>query len=378
MYANDFSDDDQLDSMDTFRAIGPMATEQPQALPAFNLWHEASYQPQQESFHTTATHKSLEVFEPLSKNFEAFNPFVAAEAMPALPVATLKDAPEWIDRFSSFLSSEGPKQLMSRIEACLEDMGIDFQSKPLKFKIKAVVYASTLPTRIRIQLFKKGDDVLVEFQKREGDSRGNINTFQKVVAELGPEMARPCSGATGKPRCLPVFGQLPPAELPELAPAVESAAAARANVVECLVEMVSSGLDDQVREALSELVRISATGGACVVQQLTLDTVLCHLASADECISRCAAIILANTVQAVTVQRGQTVPLLDTLFEVLENPSTLVNADTKRHVSFAISALAKSHGACFRDAHVRTLSRFCCASDATLRTNINLAQTLVQ
>jgi len=357
------SNEDNSFDGDVFRSVGVMA---PSPATAFehnthafqnmSLYEpEPAFQPSQKSCDPFDTFKG--------PSFDAFSAFSVAAPTPT--EVELKQAPEWVEKYSSFVSSAEPAELYSQIEMCLKNNAIDFESMPHKFKIKAVVYASPLPTRISIRLYQQGGEILCEFQKRDGCSKANMNTFHKVVEYLGQEVACPCTAQAQT--VLPVF------ELPAL-PSIDcvsesSIKTARQSVLKHLAEMITTGFADQLKNALAELVEISFSDSACLVDTLDMGVITQLLASEDEDIVRCAALILANTVNTITTNLGG---LLDPLFEVLQCPASLVSADTKRHVSCVLAVIAQTHGADFSGSHLRTLARFSCAADDTLRNNINL------
>jgi len=278
---------------------------------------------------------------------------------------------------------EDPAKLLRDIQQCLKQHAVDFETSRKKFKIKAVVYASPLPTKLHICIYK-GDsaEIVVEFQKRDGSVSACVQTFQKVVSQLGSRVDRLCAPSQcTQSKTLTCPALSPPPALPPLdTVCVEVVAAAQQKLIEHLMEMVQGGYWDQQKQAVAELVDISSVCGDRLVdcQQGIADVLLGLLASDDEDIVRCAALILANTVTAIAPLCQDVGQLLDSMFDVLESPGSLVNADTKRHMTQALGSIAQTHGKHFSEQHLSALRRYSSTSDATLRENIGYVESVLK
>lgn len=307
--------------------------------------------------------------------------YVGIGASQAVP-AQVKAAPAFLNLNTTCSSQQTPAEVWDRIQELLREREIDFTANDSKLKIDAVVYDPTLPSRFRVRVYRgENGGSIVAFQKRDGCHQAYHRLFAAVAADIGDN---------GKRITICSLEALP---LPDdddsddsAGPADDDALCLDDNVhalIDNLIELIGSGYADQEKQAAAALVELSASHHLQVYKYSSMIQVLLRLLrSPDEDVVRCAALIFANIAPHCSSEAEADVAenLLGPLFSVLTTPSTIVNRDTKRHVSEAMITLFETFSGPrpFPRQFMNTLTRFRCASDDKLRSNILRAEEALQ
>jgi len=393
-------DHSMMGSTEVFRSLGPAIEHVPPPqhdsfLDNVSAWFATSTEPVPPIHAKGSTDPSLDkdkgrdqyrepvAFVTDSTNaFSCFNSLQLNEQAKSVP----KMMPAWIDPHVSFISRENPVILFAQICAFLKQSAVDIQAFHRKLKISVVSYglASPLPTTVRIRLYRQQHgQTVVEFQKRSGCSAVCMRLFRATVAGIGTSVSRLYSQPPRDPPHQPPHqAPIQQAALPfpsTLLP-LASSLLPSAELVGNLFDGSNSVFLDQQKEAISELVSLSSTHGACLIQskQDIVGWLVRLLLSEDDDIVRCGALILSNTIQAIAACRSGpssvATELLDPMFEVLGCPWSLVRADTKRHLSAALAELAKA-GATFPPQYLQRMEKYDSVEDEVLRKNIAMARS---
>lgn len=384
-FVSDDEDEAELSAdRDVYRSIGGCAVASRPAARSFGPQEGAwdSWEPAQPAQHFS----KAKTFEPALDCEEVVSDFVHLW-QPQLPlqpepkVAEPKAEPEWVCSSSSLVSNEDASTLLMDIEAVLSEhrTQVSFETTPEKFKIKAVAFSNGAESaQLYIRLYKgKAANVVIEFQRKQGDARTFYNVFHKVVAALGEARVRSYSGEElhQAPKPLP---NLDLDGLPDVAmPCAPVPTLTVSTLIIALMSMAREGFLDVKKQALSELVAISKKHAMSLRmhKQEMVPLMLDMLGSTDEELARCAAMVLANLaalehdVAEPTSWLGpvQLETALARMLDVLAVPRTLFNADTKRHTARAILDVLKTGPP---DAHteLRMLSMVC--ADNVLRRDL--------
>lgn len=283
-----------------------------------------------------------------------------------------KLAPAWVDPNLSFTAANTTAtQVLADLEKFLSSQNIDFTCKTKKFKIDAVVYDGVLPSRFQVRVYKQhsaGAAPLVEFNKRADCALAFRQIFCRAAAQLSGAPGANTTAAPAPAAGIPSLS-LPPMD--DLEPVPVDVAA----IVSSLVGTIRDDFADQQKQAVASLVNLSCQSPDVVQQHPGMVELLLQLLhSPDEDVVRCAAMIFAKV--AVFYGEAHAERLLGPLFQVLVTPGTLVNMDTKRHVSAAVAELAVyfADSRPFPEEFTSTLVRFRDAADGAVRDNILRAE----
>jgi hypothetical protein len=278
-------------------------------------------------------------------------------------------APDYIDTNHSFSCNAPASTVLASVEQCLRDNNIDFNTKSHKFKITAVLYDGALPSRFNVRLYRQHPTAgtTVEFQKSEGCELGFRALFCHVSSVLG--VSQP------KPTFRKMNMSLPPMDDADVL--AVSAADVDAIIVNLMGTVAHSKSVDQQKQAAAALVDVNVKHGKQLMKTEGMVAVLMQLlTSPDEDLVRCAALVLA---QAASHIDDEAETLLGPLFQAMISPASLVNTDTKRHLSCALAEVMMAP-TCFSESRpfprelVSYLRMFSGSADATLRTNIQKAE----
>jgi len=293
-------------------------------------------------------------------------------------VADIPELPDYVERFSSFVSTEKPAAVFAAVVAYFASNKVDYHTESQrKLKITGIAYENGMPVTFKVKFFRHKRDAnrcVVEFQRRSGCVVAFTSFYRRVLAQLGGMVQ--CLyvddlAASSKQQAQGQGSGLSVMPLPSMAfVGAPTAATGPGQVtldetsVQTLLDMCLTDGADIKREAIRVLAQASALeqnqafltssgsgAGKSDVAARVVEVITASLPSADREIGRCASLLLANLTQASLSFRARILPLVTTFFTILQRLSEpaattvggLLNKEIKRAVSKTLLLLSASN-----------------------------------
>jgi len=290
----------------------------------------------------------------------------------------LKPLPVWIAASTSFTSFLESQELFKRVLESLQTEPVDLASVQEKGKIRGIVFGATGFARFQVQLFQADHEIVVEFQRREGEALLLISLYRAVVASLGSAVSRQWAeeAAAAVPTVLP---DLPEPSQPDRV----------LSTLDSLLTLAASSYEDQQKEAVTGLVALSTQHAKILVDASSctrLILVLLQLLTSNNLLEivRGSAVCLAVLLQAYAARTAAAPPfppelgenLTSMMMGLLEAPALLASLDTKRQASQSLQSIAKADPTLLSN-YRRTLNKYANSKDELLRLNVQKTLQLI-
>jgi len=279
-------------------------------------------------------------------------------------VAEIPELPDYVERFSSFVSAEAPSSVFGAILGYLGTAKVDYECESQrKLKITGIAYENGTPLTFKVKIFRHKSDknrCVVEFQRRSGCVVAFTTFYRRTLQALGSMVQSLYVDDLAASNKQSGVSTMPLPSLSFTVPPTSTTGPGHITLdeqsVNALLDMCLSNEADIKREAL----RVMAQASAIEVNQIQMkkqdiatrivEVITASLPSADREVGRCASLLLANLAQASLSFRLRLVNLMATMFTVLQRlaePAAttvggLLNKEIKRQVSRTLVLLSQT------------------------------------
>lgn len=281
------------------------------------------------------------------------------------------EVPVYVELYTSFRSSSQPLTLLAALEAALSatHMQIDYQINRIKYKVKCLTYGNSGACHFKVSVYRSGEYLLVEFQRR----RGCVVDFSCIYKNVMSQLDELHIVSPARPDISSISREIEP-------PVEESTQLEISHSCNLLMEMALAKEIDIQREATNGLFYLSSSQPNAAAHftsseniEAVLSCICTLLQSNEEDIVRNSSAFLYNLLSSNSPnfeqELSRRIPeLCDTL---CRSPLTFLNTDTKRYLSGSLSIVLKP-GSPFRLSQTTwyALSQFSSCADECLRANV--------
>lgn len=287
-------------------------------------------------------------------------------AAKSLTYDSLQPAPRFLERYTSFQTTEKPEVAIQVLLEALGKHDADMSFNQSRRRLDGVVYPQNTCCRFKVKMYqgKSDGEIYVEFQRRTGNCIAFSGFFKSIVsdvARLNPKPLIPSLASFPKPQPMKTQSLRTEREGAQGASAKQPKSTST-ETLKALFLMARSNFEDVRLNAAEVLASISERNSSSLVtynpdsQAKTTPlvvTVKSLLTSKDSATLRATAVLLRNCFThpehldckrqfCLGCQAGET-GLLDACFDVIDVPSSIHLTDAQRKITCALGTFMKTH-----------------------------------